>query len=243
MTESTETQAVDENLATSPETEQQGAATEAAETANAPESTPAGETKAKQNPWYLRRIAEEADKRRALEAELAALRSQPGNTQQQAQQPDNFQEAVRAEAARLAEQEKHQRIARETYERGVSEFPDYKEAVSSLTALGEPVNSQAFLETVFDMDDAHAVIHHLGTNIDLADEVLSLPPLKMARRLEKIAADLKAKPKTSATAQPVKHPPAIDPLGKTVSTATSKRMEDWTPAEWDEYYRKKRNGG
>lgn len=209
----------------------------AGEPAQGAEPAPQGDTP-KPSPWYQRRIAEEAQRRREAEAELTALRAAQLAAEEQPTQvdPNEFRKAVQVEAARLAQQQMVQAQAQRIFQDGKREFGDYEQTVRALTdTMGDATQSPAFLETVFDMPNGAHVIYALGKNLDAAQEILSLPPLKMARRLEQFAGTL-TKP-TTPSAPAIPDP--IRPVARS-SGASSGPKDTWTAADWDKYYSEKR---
>lgn len=195
------------------------------------------EKQQKGNPWYYKRIQEEAEKRRRAEAELAALKAQqsanqsPENSAQKSPAPMDMRAAVEAEVRSRELQAK----AAASYEVGKQQFKDYDNAIQTLTALGDGVSNPDFLETVFDLENPAAVLHALGSDPDKASEILQMRPSQMGRALEKISANLNSAPKNTPVRSPA---PVISPVGKT--SGATKRQEDWGPADWDKYYKEKR---
>jgi len=63
-------------------------------------------------------------------------------------------------------------------------------ALAREIATVERVTEKAILES----DDAAALLHHLGTNPDLAAELNGLSPAQLGRRIERFEAQMKAKP-------------------------------------------------
>lgn len=221
------------------ETAQTADAPPADESAQGVEPNPPEEAKPQKTPWYNRRIAEEAERRRRAEQELAQIRAryEQGEPPAPEAQPD-IDRLVEMRARQLAEQQALQQRAQNVYQAGKQEYQDYDQAVSTLSsAMGDAVQRPEFLETVFDLPNGHAVIHHLGTDLDAANEILSLPPLKMARKLEKLAETLSSTSKPSPRAA-TPAPEPIRPVG--ASTTPGKDQSKWGPAEWDKYYRERR---
>lgn len=207
-----------------------------AEGTETPQQTVQTEKQPQGKPWYLNRIHEEAEKRRRAEAELAAFKAQqggqPDGSTTPTQPPHDLRAAVEAEVRNRELQTK----AQAAYKAGKEQFPDYDQAVSSLAALGDGVANPDFLETVFDLENAPAVLHALGSDPNKAAEILQMKPARMGRELEKLAAQLKSAPKQPAA--PAKTAPVISPVGN--SSSATKRMEDWGPAEWDKHYKEQR---
>jgi hypothetical protein len=83
-----------------------------------------------------------------------------------------------------------------------------------------------FLAAVLDFDAPAQLLHHLGSNPDLAAELADLTPTRLVRRLDAIERELtdKAKPKTSAAPKP------LEPVKATASeTGLHSGLSD---AEW-----------
>lgn len=203
---------------------------------------PQGDNKPQQTPWYHRRIREEAERRRQAEERLSALEAQigqqgfteTGDGQQPA--PQDFNRLIEQRAAQIAEERRIKKAASRVYSDGVKSFPDYPAAINNLTnTMGEAVSRPEFLETVFDLPNSAAVLHHLGTDLDAAHEILSLPPLKMARKLERLAETLAAGPQPTRNALNANAPPEpIRPVGSSGSSAgrdptkmSVKEYADW----------------
>lgn len=166
------------------------------------------------NDWVQRRIDqltrekhEEKRQREALEAQLQQYR-QPAETTQQPNQRQMSADDVRAEAKRLIQQEKFDDACNKIFDAGKSEFAgDWDSSLKTFQMLGGATPD--FLEAVTSMDNGHKVLHHLGQNPEVAERLLSLPPLRMALELARLETTVsQAKPK------PVSNAPApINPIG------------------------------
>lgn len=165
------------------------------------------------NDWVQRRIDqltrekhEEKRQREALEAQLRQYQ-QPAETSQQPQQRQMSADDVRAEAKRLIQEEKFNEACNKVFDAGKTEFPDWDSSLRTFQMLGGA--SPEFLEAVTAMDAGHKVLHHLGQNPEVAERLLSLPPLRMALELARLETTVgQAKPK------PVSNAPApINPIG------------------------------
>jgi len=161
------------------------------------------------NDWVQRRIDqltrekhEEKRQREALEAQLRQYQ-QPDQTQQ-APKPMTADE-IRTEAKRLVQQERFDEACNKTFEAGKKDFPDWESSLRTFGMLGGA--PQEFLEAITAMDAGHKVIHHLGSNPEAAERLLSLPPMRMAMELTRIEASLSKAPPVS------KAPPPISPVG------------------------------
>lgn len=182
-----------------------------AETTEKPQETPKPKTD-----WAQRRIDqltrekyEAKREREALAQELAQYR-QPADNQAAPVQQD-VQRMVQEQARALIAAEKFNDACNRVYQEGVKESPEFAENLRTLQSVGDV--SREFLEAVTDLDAGHRVLNHLGANPELAERVLSLPPLKQAMELAKLDASL-GKPKPP----PVSNFPApISPVGSKAS--------------------------
>lgn len=128
----------------------------------------------------------------------------PGNTQPQG----NDDARIRQAAAQLNANETFNAKCNAVYETGKADIPGFEESVRNLGLLGA---SQDFIAGLVGLDDAHKVIHALGSNPDEAERILNLPPMQQGRELERLA----SKPKAKAT-KPVSNAP--DPIDTKVDT-------------------------
>lgn len=98
---------------------------------------------------------------------------QPANTQPQPgfADPNDFDARVQVEAARIAAQAVHVEQANKAYEAGVAAYPDFKDAVGVLHAMGI-VQREDFQRAAMATGEMPAVIHFLGANPDQADTIL-----------------------------------------------------------------------
>ena len=198
------------------------------------ESAPAPESDGhKKEPWFQKRIGEltrekyEA-RREAEEArqEAAQIREQIARQQQgdETQQPDgSVQTLVQREAARMLAEKSFNEACNKVYAKGKAEFPDFDASLANLHLVG--INRE-FLELTATSDAGEKLIQHLGTDLDEAARIASLPPLQMARELTRLEIKLsQVKPK------PVSNAPA--PLSLVTGTAGgSKSPAEMTDAEY-----------
>lgn len=175
------------------------------------------ENKEKRTPWFEKRIAEltreKYEARRAAEEakqEAERIRQALANPQQgqqeYKQQPADVNTLAEQRARQmLAEQQLNQSIDK-VWQAGKSEFPNFDQAVSNLQLVGA---SREFVELAVSFDAGHKLIAHLGSDLDEAARILSLPPVHMARELTKLEMKL-----SQPQPKPVSKAPApISPLG------------------------------
>lgn len=191
--------------------------------------------KGKKEPWFQKRIGEltrakyegmrEAETARA---EARELREQLARVQQGEQaQPNGVpQTAIQQEARRLLAEERFNESCNKVYEAGVAEFPNFPAALANLQLVG--VNRE-FLELAATSDAGAKLIHHLGSDLDEAARIVSLPPLQMARELTKLELKL-----SQTKAKPVSNAPApITPIaGVVASSKDPSEMSDAEFAKW-----------
>lgn len=163
------------------------------------------------NDWVQRRIDQLTREkhealRRAADAEARASQGQQSNGQSESK--PMTRDEIRAEATRMLQQEKFDDACNKVFDAGKGEFgSEWDSSLRTFQMLGGA--SPEFLEAVTAMDTGHKVLHHLGQNPEVAERLLSLPPLRMALELARLESTVgQAKPK------PVSNAPApINPIG------------------------------
>jgi len=109
----------------------------------------------------------------------------------------DFDAAVKAQA----EVQEFNRNADAMYNKGAEKFTDWKDAVDTLVVSG--FMNKDLIDAAMAVDDGPAVLHHLGTNLDEAERISSLPPIQKAAAMAKLSGTLAA-PRTV----PVSNAPA-----------------------------------
>jgi hypothetical protein len=178
----------------------------------------------RKNPWYLKRIADEADARRAAEqraadAEALAARLQAGNNPPPAdpkpptQQPQDFNAAVRTEAQRL-------RLADDSTavrDAGLREFgTDFNQSLSILTAVGATNDDMVLDLIAVDRANAHKILANLAKDPEKAASLVGMDSRRRIAELTRMA-DAIVAPKSADPAPKAPAPPA--PPAKGVSRA------------------------
>jgi len=158
--------------------------------------------------------------------EIADLRARIESGQPQAA-TDDISALVKQEAARLKAEETFNESCNKTYEAGVKEFgASFDAAMKNLALVGM---SRDFLELVSEADHGAKILAHLGKDLDEAERISTLPPLKMARELTKLDIKL-GSTKTKAVS---KAPPPITPVsGKSGGNKSPAEMTDAEYAKW-----------
>lgn len=209
-------------------------------------SQPALEQQAEQTPktpeWVERRFGEmtrarrEAERkaeeattqaetyRRLLEATQRGEQVDP-NQQPAVKAPVNDEERIQQAAQRLNAEQSFNARCNSVFESGKAELPGFEDAVKNLGMIGI---TNAFLADVVGLDDAHKVLHALGSDPDEAIRILSLPPLQQGRALERIAA--KAPVKVN---KPVSNAP--EPISSRVDASSSTAGKSLDGLSMDEF--------
>ena len=126
----------------------------------------------------------------AAEALLAANMSTPDgtptpvNTPQVAYTPADFEAAVAARA----EVQEFNRKADEMYNAGAAKYSDWKDSVDTLVASG--FMDKDLIDSAMAVEDGAAVLHHLGVNLDEAERINALSPIRKAAEMAKLSVQL-----------------------------------------------------
>ena len=199
---------------------------------------------------------EERQKNADLEKRLAALESKPAETKETplvAPKEDDFTDLSDFETARsqhiadTAAQTAYDRLkaennsrddqARQTtrqqelqtkqaaFNKSLDEKREHFENFEEV-AYGHAFMDTDLAEQIFDTEKGPELAYHLGSHLDVAEKIFSLPPVQRARELTKLEFSLEAlKPKVVSDA-----PDPITPLGG--SDKVNKSQEEMTDAEW-----------
>lgn len=151
---------------------------------------------------------------------------------EQAQRIAAEQAAEKAAQDRAAE---FNRAADDVYQAGVKEFPEFDSAVQNLRNLGFMTYNT--VEAALATDNPQRVIYELGKNPAEAERITSLPPLKMAVELAKIASKAPVPAKKDVSAAP----PPVKPIEGNVKPGEDPRDED-TDTDWAHKFEKKYYG-
>ena len=230
MTEETQVAAAEATEQVSAETVETPEVTEpetpeVAEQPEKPELTPA-EREARA---LKRRVDRLTREKYRTQAELEQLRQRQPEQQEEPNQQLTEAE-VNRRAAALAEQKALNDKCNDIAKTGQKKFPDFMEKVEALNgdvALFDARGATPFMEALLDADDPAALIHHLGSNPDIASELADLTPRQQVRRLAQIEHDLEAKatpPKPSNAPKPIQ---PVKPVAAAVGPDPSKDPEGW----------------
>jgi len=197
-----------------------------------PEVTPEEPEKPKHKPWFQARIDEltrekHDERRRAAELEEKLRKYESLTPSEDAPKPQT-EEQIRKAAAEIVAREKFDQRCNDVYSSGAKDFTDFDEKLSNFRHLGGL--PPAFLEAVTELPDAHKVLHTLGSDLDQAAHIMSLPPVQMGVALARLASpSTPARPVSSA-------PPPIKPIDGT--PRGEKNPEDMSIEEWNEWREK-----
>lgn len=133
-------------------------------------------------------------------------------------------EAERLAAQKLKEREQQQQQERireswsEKAEKAVERYPDFQTVVAN-PAL--PINA-VMVEYIADSDLGADVAYYLGKNPEKAADIAEMSPVKAARELARIEAELAARPK----AKPSNAPEPINPVSARAGSSASALPSD-----------------
>lgn len=217
MTEETQVAAAEATEQVSAETVETPEVTEpetpeVAEQPEKPELTPA-EREARA---LKRRVDRLTREKYRTQAELEQLRQRQPEQQEEPNQQLTEAE-VHRRAVALAEQKALNEKCNTIAKTGEKKFPDFMEKVEALNGavpMFDPKGATPFMEAILDSDDPVALIHHLGSNPDVADELADLTPRQQVRRLAQIERDLEAK---AAPPKPSNAPKPLQPVKPTAA--------------------------
>lgn len=244
MNNETQVSTAPETQNPAPETTETPAVVEAVATGEAVPTDESTETKPEKSAEqkeleYLRRKATKADRVGArLHQELQSERARtaayeaklpPEQRPQQSNQVDPYE--IAREIAELEKvTEKSNGIAKD----GQKRFPEFGARLSVVIEEAGPlIYSEGKMQgrptplgaAILEADDAPAMIDYLGSHPEIADELEGLSPTQLGRRIERIEAQMKARP-----TKPVSNAPApITPLhGGTSATNIDLEKADMT---------------
>lgn len=242
-----------------PETAEQ----QSEETAEQPESV-----KPDKMDWRERRRNEETNRRKQVEAELAAERAEkerfrleleriragtatpnPADPAQAvAKTPDQIRAEAREEAKReIMEEQQRQSFAEATgrvLQAGLQAYPDFAQKRDELVQyFGETLNARPdFFDAIINLDNGHDVFYALAADPEQAEQVLAMPTTKMVLKLSQLASSATPK-KTEPKPKPISKAPApITPVAG-APQATNRLDDETAPMDaWAETFLKQMAG-
>lgn len=208
--------------------------------------------------WEERRAREAAEARnKELEAEVAKLRT-PATTPASAPtsgistttpsapalvnepaaptSPQAVDRLIDARATQLVAQREFVKQCNDVFDKGEKEVPGFKDGLKGYDVFGGLGKFPTFVQATVKLENGHKILHELGTNLDEAERILSLPVVDQAIELAKL--DLKMK--NISTAPPVSNVPApIAPISPQTPSGIPTPDEDGD-FESQEHYRQYR---
>lgn len=188
-------------------------APQAEATEQATESTESEESKA------LKRMQRRIDKRTAdvyreraqneqLAQRIAQLEARQEPQEEQSYQPAQIEEAVRRQAREIAHTERINEKCNSIAQEGNKAFPNFTDALQTLAAETGPLFDQrgrptALMNVILESEKPAKLLHHLGTNPDLAAELSDLTPTQLARKLDRIEREMTVQPTKSSAPKPL----------------------------------------
>lgn len=142
---------------------------------------------------------QERNRARQLEQEVARLRGQQPPLPQDEQQKRELD----ARAAAMADQRIFDKRATEIYEKGVTEFDDFKTSLEQMRESGVHLTRE-LIEAVDDIGDPHKYIRYLAKNLDIAERIAGLPPHRMGVELAKLQTKVSPPKPVSRAPAPIK---------------------------------------
>lgn len=165
---------------------------------------------------------------------------------EQPQQPETLTpDKVLPIAQQMAEQLREQEKVRES----VSTVLNKGKAIEGFDAACNTVNETLpfyerngsptpFLRAVLEGDTPEKVLHYLGTNPDVVEDLAGLSPTKLARQLDRIERKLSEPPEPKASTAPK---PVTPVRGS--SRDNGELSDDLSIEEWNKRFQKMRRGG
>ncbi len=201
-----------------------------------PAATPPATPPEKQ-PWYLERIDQLTRKNYELTARVEAAQTPPAATPPATPPADGkvytqaeLDQLSNQKAAALVDTNSFNAQCNVVYEKGVAAHPDFQQKLHMLNTLSGGLMQRPLIEAAIEAGNAESLLYELGSKPEVAQEILTLPPAKMAVRLAKMSAELSKTP----PAKPVSGAP--EPIVPKVGgqTAVEQGLDDpnLSTAEW-----------
>ena len=138
---------------------------------------------------------------------------------------NQLQAYVHQEAQRMQQEAEFNRACNKVYDEGIKSIPGFDSSLQNLQLVGL---NKDILDVIIDSDAAAKLINYLGSDLDEAARITSLPPVRMAREITKLEAKLAGQPKKTSNA-----PEPIKPIGgSSKNTKAPGQMSDEEYAKW-----------
>lgn len=204
-----------------------------------PSPTPSPHTSGQWPKSAVDRVAKLTARLRDYEARAAGGQQPIDPATGQAFTPAQIDQMINERATLVANQTAFNTRCNEAANRGASKYPDWQVKLSGLTQLVDQTDARSlqqynlFLEAALETGDAEAIIHKLGSDLNVASRILALSPMKMAMEVGKLASE-------GGQSSPSKAPKPIRPIGSTSPVTTTKpddpergaemKIDDWMNA-------------
>ena len=165
-------------------------------------------------PWARKRIDDltrekHEAKRRADELEARVREMEAAQTAgRHATDDAEIDRLARERATQIAAEQRFNDACNRVYESGKTEFQDFDQKLATLTQNLGNLNITT-LSALVEVDNPHKVLYHLGTDLNEAARILSLPPLKQAMELAKIGNNMSNTPTKPASKAPAPITPKV----------------------------------
>lgn len=163
------------------------------------------------------------------EQEREALRQRLAQYEQPQEQPTGPDPIVLAKE--IAKIERVTERANSIAKDGAARFENFKPALQTIAREAGPLFDQIgrpspLFDAIRDADDPAAVLHHIGSDPDLAAEFADLTPAQMGRRVARIEAEL-SKPKEPPKSAAPKPIAPVKATGADTGLSNSLPVGDW----------------
>lgn len=184
-----------------------------------------------------RRVDRLTRERYQLRAENDQLRTrgqpQPSD-EQEVLTPEEVDRRATEKARQMTEAQRVNDRCNEIAKQGAKEFKaDFNKALEEVASITPLFDAQTrptpLMQAILETDEPHKVLHYLGTNPDVAEEIADMSPLRAARKLGQIERDMAAKPEP----KPSNAPKPLQPVKAAAAGGSpdpSKDPEGW--AKW-----------
>ncbi len=139
----------------------------------------------------------------------AAAHVPPANTPQMTE--EEIDRRALEKAQQIAETTRFNETCNRVADTGKTEFKDWDDAVKNLGLVGAlgPNVSPDFLATAIELKSPHKVLHYLGSNLEEAEKIAKMTPVRMAMEMARVEAIVNAPVITApVVVPPVSNAPA-----------------------------------
>lgn len=153
------------------------------------------------------RLTRERYQLRAENDQLRTSRQPAAADEQETLTQEDVDRRANEKAQQIADTQRMNDRCNEIAKQGAKEFKgDFDKAMAEVHGItplfdrqGRP---QPLMQAILETDEPHKVLHYLGTNPDVAEELADMSPLRAARKLGQIEIDLAKKPESKPSNAP-----------------------------------------